>query len=32
MKEKYQKEAREFIDNTVILYINKIKLLKENAD
>ena len=32
MKEKYQKEAREFIDNTVIPYLNKIKKLKENVD
>jgi hypothetical protein len=30
MKEKYGKEAREFIDKTVIPYLNKIKKLKEN--
>lgn len=32
MKERYRQEAEEFINKIVIQYINKIKLLKENAD
>lgn len=30
MKEKYNKEAKDFINNIAIPYINKIKVLKEN--
>lgn len=31
MKEKYQQEAKEFLENTALLFINKIKTLKDDA-